>query len=143
MQLSLSRLNISWRKTIFGFFVLFLVTTFWVGATQFLKSTYNIHKENGRPSISNITSPNQSISCVNSEVNFKHTHNRKLHHFNSNLQFSAPFFSCWFCTAWTALFLPLFLLIRCFSCQKHDFSSINYQHMNFSKEQAPMGHGSD
>ena len=48
-------------------------------------------------------------------------------------QFSAPFFSCWFCTGWTSLFFPLFILIRLFSCQKQSSSSINYQHMNFSK----------
>ena len=65
-----SRWNISWRKTIFGFVVLFLVTIFWVGATQFLKMTYTI-LDNGRTL--NNTSPNENSSCSNREVSFKHT----------------------------------------------------------------------
>ena len=129
-----SRWNISWRKTIFGFVVLFLVTIFWVGATQFLKMTYTI-LDNGRTL--NNTSPNENSSCSNREVSFKHT---RPHTMSLYLQFSAPFFSCWFCTGWPSLFFPLFFLIRLFRCQKkHNSSSINYQHMNFSNNISSQG----
>ena len=106
-----SRWNISWKKAVFGVLVLILVTFFWVGATQFLKRTYN--HVTARP---NTTIANGSAPC-------------------SDKQFSAPFFSCWFCTGWTSLFFPIYFVIRILSCNKYSSfnNSINYKQLNFSK----------
>ena len=106
-----SRWNISWKKAVFGVLVLILVTFFWVGATQFLKRTYN--HVTVRP---NTTTANGSAPC-------------------SDKQFSAPFFSCWFCTGWTSLFFPIYFVIRILSCNKYSSfnNSINYKQLNFSK----------
>lgn len=57
-----ARCIISWRKAVFGILVLILVTCFWVGATQFLKQTYNEPVTNFRQA------PPNSSFCRDKEV---------------------------------------------------------------------------
>ena len=47
----------------------------------------------------------------------------------SLLQFSAPFFTCWFCTGWTGLFFPLYLVLRLLSCEPGP--ALQYKHLTF------------
>lgn len=86
------------RNIYCGIIVLSLVTSSWVGATQFLKATY----------IEDLT--NHSSSWNSTEKQFPNSYTNSTYTQHYQPAFSAPFFTTWFCSLWTMLFFPLYLI---------------------------------
>ncbi|XP_018903874.1 solute carrier family 35 member F3 isoform X2 [Bemisia tabaci] len=80
------------KKIYFGVCVTVCVTASWVGSTHSFKYLYYIG--------------NKTHHHYNPHSNFSSTHQSKLVHFD------APFFTTWFCTAWTTLFFPIYFIYQ-------------------------------
>ena len=65
-----------------GLLVLLMISFTWMMATQLLKATYDF------PLFNNSSMGDHQVA----------------------LNYSAPFLTCWFCTMWTTLFFPLYVL---------------------------------
>ncbi|XP_042222609.1 putative thiamine transporter SLC35F3 isoform X2 [Homarus americanus] len=96
------------RKIVVGWVVTCCVTTSWVGATHLIKDmflrTASVPTTLTTPLANTTTSSPPYTEAVQREV------------------FDAPFFTTWFCTAWTGLFFPLYL--ACHSCLRRDKASL-------------------
>ncbi|XP_068202112.1 solute carrier family 35 member F3 isoform X1 [Palaemon carinicauda] len=94
------------RKIVVGWIVTCCVTTSWVGATHLLKDMYLRQGLFPGPVTSPTTNSTQEVKVI----------------LVQKPVFDAPFFTTWFCTAWTGLFFPLYLV--CHSCLRRDKSSL-------------------
>lgn len=91
------------RKTACGLLVTAGIATSWVGATHFVKRTY-LYRDGAT---------NTNTSYYVSKTSFKDS------------VYYAPFFTTWFCTIWTGLFFPLYLITRfLFHSEKTSFRSM-------------------
>ncbi|XP_071552837.1 solute carrier family 35 member F3 [Panulirus ornatus] len=96
------------RKIVVGWLVTCCVTTSWVGATHLIKDMFL-----ARPAPfwtpQTTALPNTTTQQPPATLNVQKV-------------FDAPFFATWFCTAWTGLFFPLYLV--CHSCCRRDNASL-------------------
>ncbi|XP_063872247.1 solute carrier family 35 member F3-like isoform X2 [Scylla paramamosain] len=100
-------------KIVVGWLVTCCVTTAWVGATHLIKDMFLRQAPlPAPPPDSTDANPTAASSPLNSTV--APPKQREV--------FDAPFFTTWFCTAWTGLFFPLYL--ACHSCFRRDKDSL-------------------
>ncbi|XP_037079778.1 putative thiamine transporter SLC35F3 isoform X2 [Pollicipes pollicipes] len=86
------------RKLLCGVVIVACITVAWVGATHFIKMTYY---DSQVPQL-----PNSTNDIF-----------RVLHRGG---HYDAPFFTTWFCTAWTSLFFPIFSVLQCMDCRRKE-----------------------
>lgn len=93
------------RKLLLGVWVSVAMAASWVGATHFIKRTFLYRESEG----GNIT-----IVSPYAKATTKDT------------MYDAPFFTTWFCTLWSGIFFPMYLVVRCTCCryEKMSFKSI-------------------
>ncbi|CAL4064338.1 unnamed protein product [Meganyctiphanes norvegica] len=110
------------RKLLVGIVVTGCVTTSWVGATHIIKDMFQatvpiLTKFPLTANLTNLTTSSGITVLPAPHPNLPDNPTRV------PIQvFDAPFFLTWFCTAWTGLFFPLYLL--CHSCLRRDKSSL-------------------
>nr|XP_053644585.1 putative thiamine transporter SLC35F3 [Cherax quadricarinatus] len=95
------------RKIVVGWIVTCCVTTSWVGATHLIKDMFLREVSvsgTPAPAYPNTTLPVTPVVQVK--------------------VFDAAFFTTWFCTTWTSLFFPLYMV--CHSCLRRDKSSLKH-----------------
>ncbi|XP_050726797.1 putative thiamine transporter SLC35F3 isoform X1 [Eriocheir sinensis] len=97
------------KKIVVGWLVTCCVTTAWVGATHLIKDMFL------RQAYLPAAPPSPPMdTTVSSNATGAQPKQREV--------FDAPFFTTWFCTAWTGLFFPLYL--ACHSCFRRDKDSL-------------------
>ncbi|XP_069172189.1 solute carrier family 35 member F3 [Procambarus clarkii] len=93
------------RKIVVGWLVTCCVTASWVGATHLMKDMFL--RQVSVPGPPSPTPPNGT---------------QPLPTFVQKRVFDAPFLTTWFCTAWTGLFFPLYMI--CHTCLRRDDVSL-------------------
>ncbi|KAL7644227.1 UNVERIFIED_CONTAM: hypothetical protein RMT77_005053 [Armadillidium vulgare] len=92
--------SVTTRKILVGIIVTFCVTSSWVGASHLFKDLF----------IQRSSDYNGTTLNILNLSDYYYQHHYETGHLPGDLIFDAPFFATWFCTAWTGLFFPLYLL---------------------------------